>query len=131
MYPMMNSESPWTLKTTNKNSLAIVNNLKQSKKSSSLFDIDNVQATFVGSDQLSPFDFDSFAVCLLNQIEADSIKIGICIRYYFLRTIFENIFLIYIYKNQNRRRVARRVCVLELPNATAAVVYEIFYLCEE
>jgi hypothetical protein len=84
MHPMVKSENPWNLKIT-MNKIVIVNSVKPSKKAtSSMFDIYNEHATFVGTEKLNPFDFDTFAVCLSNVVEADSIRVGINIQYLYL-----------------------------------------------
>jgi hypothetical protein len=68
-----------------------------------MFDIYNEHATFVGTEKLSPFDFDTFSVCMSNVVEADSIRVGINIKYEQTKSFanFQLSSLISRKKNQN------------------------------
>ena len=80
MNPMVKSENPWNLIITH-NNMITSNTVKPSKKAmSSMFDLSNEHATFIGLEKMNPFNFDAFSVCLSNIIEADSIKIGVNIK---------------------------------------------------
>ena len=77
---MMKSENGWHLKLVI-NNVVIQNTVNPQKKAvSSMFDIGAENATFVGLERLSPFQFDQFSVCFSNAVDADSIKVGVSIR---------------------------------------------------
>lgn len=79
MYPMVKSESPWSLQLILSN--VVASSIKPEKKAvSSIFEISNERSTFIGFEKMSPFNFDRFAICFANVVEADSIRVGVCVK---------------------------------------------------
>jgi hypothetical protein len=78
MYPMVNSEKNWLLRV-NLNEV-IADFVKPERKSvASLFNIGSESVTFHGTDEMSPFSFNSFKMTITSLNDAERFKVGISI----------------------------------------------------
>lgn len=71
MHPMLKSEKQWTLNSP-------LGKLQPDKISTaSIFNVGNEDLKFQGSENMSPFNFDSFTTYFTSKFEVDSCKIGV------------------------------------------------------
>lgn len=78
MYPMLNSEKNWLLRVI-MNSIVAEAVKPERKSTASLFYVGEETVSFYGTQQMSPFNFDTFKFTLTSLYDATSIRVGVSI----------------------------------------------------